>query len=122
MKFLKIFLIFTLFFALSEAFCCHVKNSWRRWNKNDLTYKIVSYSEQFRKEYLDFVFEQAFKLYEQNAGVTFRSKKFGHVDITIRFDRSDEHAFFRMNAAPAGAFSFPPGVHEVSGERKEKNF
>lgn len=106
MNFLKFFLLFGAIFASCEAFCCRSKLSWKRWNKNDLTYRILNYPSQYRKEYTDFIFQRAFELYNQNAGITFKAKKIGHVDITIRFDRNSEHAIFRMKDAIS--FSFPP--------------
>lgn len=114
MNFLKLFLLFGAIFASCEAFCCRSKLSWKRWNKNDLTYRILNYPSQYRKEYTDFIFQRAFELYNQNAGITFKAKKIGHVDITIRFDRNSEHAIFRMKDAIS--FSFPPGPHEYSGD------
>lgn len=116
MKVLEILLILAAAFVIPscEGFCCRVKNSWKRWNKNDLTYRIANYPQQYRKEYTDFVFKRAFELYEQNAGITFKVKKYGHVDINIRFDRHNEHAIFRMKDAIS--FSFPPGPHEYSGD------
>lgn len=97
-----------------NSFCCIVKDSWESWNKNKLTYRIVSYPHQYSKQYTDFVFLSAFKLWEQNGGITFSQVTDGKSDIVIKFDRRNEHGIFRTGNEIS--FSFAPGPHEYSGD------
>lgn len=108
-------IIFTIFYVVSvNSFCCIVKDSWQSWNKNVLTYRIINYPKQYSKEYTDFVFMSAFKLYSQNAGINFTQTNEAKVDINIKFDRRNEHGIFRSGNEVS--FSFPPGPKDYSGD------
>jgi hypothetical protein len=97
-----------------DSFCCKVKDSWQSWNKNLLTYRIINYPRQYSKEYTDYVFMTAFKLWSQNGGIKFRHVNDSKVDIIIKFDRRNEHGIFR--SGDEISFSIPPGPHELSGD------
>jgi len=59
-----------------------------RWQKKDLTYRILSYpTNGLRRSYVDAETRKAFNMWQDVSGLTIRQQSFGPADIEIKFVR-----------------------------------
>jgi len=92
-----------------------------RWKKKTLTYKVGKYPTNLTRSQVDRDVRKAFNMWSQASGLKFVSKKFGSVDIEIRFENyyhGDEDAFDGPGGVVAHAFfpEFGGDAHFDNGE------
>ena len=81
-----------------------------RWQKNDLTYRILSYpTNGLSRSFVDAETRKAFNMWQDVSGLTIRQQSFGSVDIEIRFVRG--HHGSQCNPLNEGvmAHAYGPG-------------
>ncbi|KAM6447278.1 stromelysin-1-like [Liasis olivaceus] len=82
-----------------------------KWQKKDLTYRILNYTPDMDKADVDKSIEKAFKVWSRVIPLTFNKVSGGNADILISF-RSREHGDFSSFDGPGGtiAHAFAPGA------------
>eukprot|EP00057_Strongylocentrotus_purpuratus_P003234 XP_003726232.1 PREDICTED: interstitial collagenase [Strongylocentrotus purpuratus] len=84
---------------------------FQRWPKNDLTYRISTYTTKLPVDIVDDAVSRAFKLWSDVANITFTKITSGKADIDISFHRGDhgDSRPFDGSGLVLG-HAFPPGL------------
>ncbi|NXL93359.1 MMP7 protein, partial [Alectura lathami] len=84
-----------------------------RWNKKYLTYKIVNYTPDLPREYVDDAIRRALMVWSDVTPLQFKRVPWGHADIVIRFARrehGDGYPFDGRGSTLAHAFAPGEGL------------
>uniref|UniRef100_A0A667WGI7 Peptidase metallopeptidase domain-containing protein n=1 Tax=Myripristis murdjan TaxID=586833 RepID=A0A667WGI7_9TELE len=81
-----------------------------KWKKHNITYKIVQYTPDMKREEVESIFRSALKIWSDAAPLTFTKVNNGKADIDISFVRRTHGDFFPFDG-PKGvlAHAFEPG-------------
>ncbi|NWW07148.1 MMP13 Collagenase, partial [Oreocharis arfaki] len=81
-----------------------------KWSKMNLTYRIMNYTSDLRRNEVDRAFKKAFKVWSDVTPLNFTRIRSGVADIMISFG-TKEHGDFYPFDGPSGllAHAFPPG-------------
>ncbi|XP_019385812.1 PREDICTED: collagenase 3-like [Crocodylus porosus] len=81
-----------------------------KWSKNNLTYRIMNYTQDLTRAEVDRAFKKAFKVWSDVTPLNFTRIRSGTADIMISFG-TKEHGDFYPFDGPSGllAHAFPPG-------------
>ncbi|XP_074072665.1 stromelysin-1-like [Macrotis lagotis] len=87
-----------------------------KWRKNEVTYRIVNYTDDMKKSDVDVAIERALKVWSDVIPLTFTRLWTGEADIMISFAIQD-HGDFLPFDGPGGVLghAYPPGAN-INGD------